>query len=239
MTSDAITSPPDRKVGWLLGIGIFLLPIVFAWFTLRKGHSTLARVLSLGWLGLMLVVAMTSGPQTPVSPPSASSQSALETSNAAPAADPVGKSPQQEAPPASKWSYREDRDEMRDSVSKYANLTSENEINFGFPYDGGSSANIVVRRRAQDGLQVMLTVSSGQFMCNSFSDTVVNVKFDNGPVQKFGCTDTTSGSSETIFLTNPSRFLAALKKSEKVIVEAQFFQHGPAQFSFASKGLEF
>ncbi|MEI6223020.1 MAG: hypothetical protein WCP97_09755 [bacterium] len=41
---------PQRKVGILLFIGILFLPIVFAWFLLRKGHSTLVRVLGFVWL---------------------------------------------------------------------------------------------------------------------------------------------------------------------------------------------
>jgi hypothetical protein len=39
-----------RKVGAALGIGILLLPFVFAWFTLRKGFSKVARIVSLGWM---------------------------------------------------------------------------------------------------------------------------------------------------------------------------------------------
>lgn len=45
-----------RKVGILLGIGIFFLPIIFAWFTLRRGYSKLARIVSLGWMALWLVI---------------------------------------------------------------------------------------------------------------------------------------------------------------------------------------
>lgn len=48
-----------RKVGFALGLGIFLMPIVFAWFLLRKGYSTLARVIGFGWL-LVFVVAVLS-----------------------------------------------------------------------------------------------------------------------------------------------------------------------------------
>lgn len=39
-----------RPVSFLLGTGIFLMPYIFAWFTLRKGHSALSRVISFGWL---------------------------------------------------------------------------------------------------------------------------------------------------------------------------------------------
>ena len=43
-----------RKVGLALGIGIFLLPYIFAWFTLRKGHTNLSRTISFIWLGTMV-----------------------------------------------------------------------------------------------------------------------------------------------------------------------------------------
>jgi hypothetical protein len=46
---------PSRKVGILLGIGIFVMPYIFSWFTLRKGHSTLARGLAFGWFVLVLI----------------------------------------------------------------------------------------------------------------------------------------------------------------------------------------
>jgi hypothetical protein len=41
---------PDRKVAIPLGIGIFLMPYIFSWFTLRKGYSKTARAVSLAWL---------------------------------------------------------------------------------------------------------------------------------------------------------------------------------------------
>ncbi len=51
---------PDgqRRVGWLLGIGIFILPYVFVWWLLRKGHSKLSRILGFGWLALVLLVVL-------------------------------------------------------------------------------------------------------------------------------------------------------------------------------------
>lgn len=39
-----------KSVGFILGFGIFLFPIIFSWFTLRKGHSTLSRIVSFAWL---------------------------------------------------------------------------------------------------------------------------------------------------------------------------------------------
>ena len=44
----------QRPVSIWLGIGIFLVPIIFAWFTLRQGYSTLSRVISMAWLLMVL-----------------------------------------------------------------------------------------------------------------------------------------------------------------------------------------
>ena len=50
--------PIKKSVGFLLGLGIFLFPLIFAWFTLRKGYSVLAKVISFLWLLLILAVAL-------------------------------------------------------------------------------------------------------------------------------------------------------------------------------------
>lgn len=40
----------EKKVGVWLVIGILLLPIIFSWFTLRQGYSTVSRVVSMRWM---------------------------------------------------------------------------------------------------------------------------------------------------------------------------------------------
>lgn len=59
-----------RKVGILLGLGIFFIPFIFSWFTLRKGHSTLSKVLAFVWLGVVFlsVVASRGGEKTSTTP---------------------------------------------------------------------------------------------------------------------------------------------------------------------------
>lgn len=46
---------PRKSVGGWLVVGILFLPYVFSWFTLRRGYSTAARVLSFVWLGVVLI----------------------------------------------------------------------------------------------------------------------------------------------------------------------------------------
>ncbi|HCP56592.1 MAG TPA: hypothetical protein DIU04_17890 [Pseudomonas sp.] len=36
-------------------MGIFLVPVVFAWFLLRPGHSTASRVIGFAWLAFILI----------------------------------------------------------------------------------------------------------------------------------------------------------------------------------------
>ncbi len=50
------TAPAPRRLSVLLGIGIFAMPYVFAWFTLRKGYPSAVRALSLCYLGLWALV---------------------------------------------------------------------------------------------------------------------------------------------------------------------------------------
>ena len=47
---------PNRKVGVWLGIGIFCMPYVFAWFLLRKGHTKEARIIAFVWLAIFIGV---------------------------------------------------------------------------------------------------------------------------------------------------------------------------------------
>lgn len=73
----------NRSVGFWLGLGIFLVPVVFVWFLLRQGHSTTSRVIGFGWLALMLV-AMASRDGSSSKPASSSSSQSQPAKVAAP-----------------------------------------------------------------------------------------------------------------------------------------------------------
>lgn len=47
-----------RTVGLTLGIGIFLVPYVFSWFTLRRGYTKNAKIIAFLWLGIMCLGAI-------------------------------------------------------------------------------------------------------------------------------------------------------------------------------------
>ena len=137
----------------------------------------------------------------------------------------------------SKWDYSETKDEMRGESSKYATLVSNNEVDLDFPY-GETNGNLMVRRNKESGLNIMFSVDKGQVLCHSFGDSQLSVKFDDGPIQKFRCTDSSDGSTETAFIQNEATMLAGLKKARKTIVEAEFFQQGRQQFIFDTANLK-
>jgi len=136
----------------------------------------------------------------------------------------------------SKWEYSESKDEMRGTTTKTASVTSDNSVDLDFPY-GEVHGQLWIRRRPEDGLNVAFEVEKGQVLCHSYSDDYISMKFDDGPIQRFRCTGSSDGSTETAFVVDESRALAALKRAKRTIVEAEFFQQGRQQFVFDTAGL--
>ncbi|WP_449106709.1 OB-fold protein [Pseudomonas mohnii] len=82
-----VAATQKRSVGFLLGIGILFIPIIFAWFLLRKGHSVLARIIGFAWLavGVLVMLAAPSAPRVDHAP-SVAATSQASTPAPAPAA---------------------------------------------------------------------------------------------------------------------------------------------------------
>jgi hypothetical protein len=80
-----------RPVGFLLGVGIVFIPMIFSWFLLRKGHSVLARVIGFAWLilSLLVVLGSSSGPTSGTTGPSQASTSSSAPAPAAAPAEPL------------------------------------------------------------------------------------------------------------------------------------------------------
>ena len=139
--------------------------------------------------------------------------------------------------PESNWQYYNDKDEMRGTESRYAQLDGSNTTNLDFPY-GEQRGRMTVRKSAQFGFDILVGVESGQIMCNSFSRSYINVKFDDGPIQRYGCNEASDGTSNMVFVEGAKGFLGKLKNSKKVIVEAEFFQNGMQQLAFDTANLK-
>ena len=138
----------------------------------------------------------------------------------------------------SNWEYDNSEDEMRGETSYFASNESINTVELQFPYQGGTKLNILLRDNAKNGKDIMFIVNKGQIFC-SYQDCHVNIKFDDGNVQRYETSEAEAGSSEVLFLTNNiSGFVKKLKNSKTVTIEVNFYNHGAEQFKFDVSGLE-
>lgn len=123
---------------------------------------------------------------------------------------------------------------MTDKIIYFANCDASNVLNFGFPYEGGSTLTILVRK--MDGKnEVILQVSKGQF--SSAYDSSVKMKFDNGKVLSYDFTEAADGSSDYIFLHPASSIIKKIKNAKSIKIEAPFFEQGRQVAEFNVSGL--
>ena len=128
------------------------------------------------------------------------------------------------------WTYSETKDEMRGSVARFARIAAKEAISLPFPY-GESTPQLTLRRDPKYGFDIFIS-ANGQFLCRSWDDDTISVKFDDGGIEEWACADAESGSSDIVFITGAEAFLAKLKRSKRIIVEADMYEAGRQQMSF-------
>lgn len=137
--------------------------------------------------------------------------------------------------PAIAWNYQESTDKMRNETTKYASITSSNKVSFGFPYQGGSTMELTIRKSPKYGKDIVIEISSGQFTC--MMGCTIHMKFDNGKIERFSANGAADGSSDVIFAKPFGAILTKLQKAKKLVVEADFYNEGANQFEFNVSGL--
>lgn len=137
---------------------------------------------------------------------------------------------------ASAWDYRETTDQMRGTTTKFAEITSTNSVGFDFPYAGGSTLDLTLRKSHKDGFNIMFTISKGQMPC--IMGCSFHAKFDDGKVERWRANGAANGDTETMFVQGASKFLLKLKKAKRVVIEADFYNAGSQQFQFDTQNLK-
>ncbi|MFD1258944.1 hypothetical protein ACFQ3S_19220 [Mucilaginibacter terrae] len=135
-----------------------------------------------------------------------------------------------------KWSYEEKVDKMTSEKTRFATIDSDNQLQFEFPYDGGSTATLLIRKNGKSN-EVLLSISKGQF--NTTSDGAsVKVRFDDNKASTFSCSTSSDGSSDLLFINNENKFITKLKKAKKLIIQAEFYEAGLKEMEFSTAGLK-
>ncbi len=143
------------------------------------------------------------------------------------------------------WEYGSSTDAMRGTISKYATLDSPTDLNLDSPYDGNNKADIMIGNDES----ILLSASKGQITCNS-QDTIA-VKFDNGSVNEYPCTEL-SGLDHPLVSINygkssfhhderiegVEKLLDALAKAKTMTIEVSFYGSGARQLVFNVSGLD-
>lgn len=183
-----------------------------------------------------LVLGMIGGALVPDPPASTTTASQITTSSPT-STSTTPPSSEMPAQPVSRWRYSRERDEMRNANTDIACIRSSNELEFEFPYQGGSNADICFRQSPQYGFDAWVRIERGQFTC--LMDCTVRVKFDDGEIQSFSAGGASDGSADIVFISNASRFLTGARQATRIVVEAEFYQAGANQMVFEdASGLE-
>lgn len=139
--------------------------------------------------------------------------------------------------PETSWNYDDEKDAMSGGHIKRAYITSTNSVDFKFPYQGGSTGMLTIRKHPRYGKDVYFRVTKGQTLCGVDGCTV-SVKFDDGKSASYRATGSNDNDSTVLFISGYDGFVKKAKASKQIIIEVGFYQEGNRQFTFATDGLK-
>ncbi len=133
------------------------------------------------------------------------------------------------------WEYGTEKDKMSGQEMFFNSIISTNELEFEFPYNGGSSFRLTVRNMGKEN-EILLTVSKGQFMPSIMNSDNVRIKFDEEAPMDISYNSADDASSDVIFLTSVSKIISKLKTAKKLMIEAPFYDAGRQIILFNVEG---
>ena len=137
------------------------------------------------------------------------------------------------------WEYQSDKDEMRGTVAEMRYTKSLNKLDFAFPYQGGSGATLIVRRKSANAkTDVIVDIEKGQLICTTYSECEATVKFDDGKPQSVGGSPSDNSRRDVVFLGSAARLIEQMKKAKTMFVELKFYKEGRHVYKFDVTGLE-
>ena len=105
-------------------------------------------------------------------------------------------------------------------------------MNFDFPYSGTQHGTFTIRNHPRFGVDASLTIEKGQLLCDSYSNTAVLVRFDNGPATRYSCNSPADHSSNTVFIKNVAGIEAGMNTAKKMFITVSVYQEGSRTWEF-------
>ena len=217
---------------WLVGT------VASIWFIIRPSpalpmYATRGRAIATGaaiFIGLPIIGAATGITNLA---PSATKATSTATADSGAAADDNSQAP---AAPTSSWTYNEDKDQMRGTTVKYAQVQSNEKFPNSIGVGDEQSTVLEVQKQAK-GYDVDIINPNLQFTCSTLVTRQLAVKFDDGPIEHYNCTGSVGDKFGLAFLTKGDGFVSKLRTAKRVMIEAEVFQRGNVQMSFNVAGL--
>ena len=127
---------------------------------------------------------------------------------------------------------------MAKGTSYGALVRSTNTVEFSFPYGRPQRATLTLRTHPRHGKDVIFSIERGQFLCRSYEDCTILVRFDEQNPQRYSAVGASDGSTEAIFIRNYPRFVGSMLKAKKVRIAAEIYQQGAPAFEFDVSGFD-
>ena len=168
------------------------------------------------------------------STPSEPEAAKIDKASAASASKSADTQKPDKTPKTQNWKYSEYADKMGRGNVKSASTSSVNTVSFKFPYAGVQHAIFTIRSSFTNRYDIMLSIRKGQFLASNG----VDIRFDDGELQHFSAETPSDHSSELIFISVPLRFVTNLRRANKMLIQATFFQEGTQVFKFNIEGFQ-
>lgn len=136
---------------------------------------------------------------------------------------------------AGKWLYEKRVDNEGRTVSK-ASTRSPTRLELAFPYTGGSTATLTIRKRVGSDTHLYIQLSNGQFN-RSFQGGQARVRFDGGSSRLYSFSAAENGSANIIFFDATQALIQKLKAAQTMLIDVEFAGQGYQQIEFKTAGL--
>ncbi|QXV65112.1 hypothetical protein INP83_18845 [Mucilaginibacter sp. 21P] len=131
---------------------------------------------------------------------------------------------------STKWEYHEEEDKMTSKKTYFASIEANQQLQFDFPYDGGVTASILVRKKGGEN-EVMLNVSKGQFNMGIDGGSL-KARFDSDKAKTYSTSGPSDQSGNVMFISSAGGFIKNLKTHKKLLIETEFYNEGSRQMEF-------
>ena len=141
--------------------------------------------------------------------------------------------------PESNWVFDSTINKMTSKINYTASISANELLDLKFPYQGGVSVSLSIRKKAGEENEAFLYLSKGQLMAaHSYEEGTIRLRFDEEAPESYSVIGSTDNSSNIVFINSVNKVINKLKRSKKLIIEAVVYDNGNQQMEFNTTGFK-